>query len=366
MTDEEISKSVAFVKDAIDEATGTGFVNAFTVDTTSLIDQVENYSKDELGAKFHSKFPDGKDLIKEYRSEFCFSWIDGSLHRVKFSEEEIMAVALQFQRSLEVCYEIYSHLRTKMGEKPFGFEIALDEFTRTTGKELVYYLREWKKLGAHVDFVAPNLGFRKRADFNGDLRMLKAQLSFLAAVANGHGALLSIHSGSGKTPYSGKGKGVYETMVEATGGRIKYKISGVYFELLMDLLAKSKPDRHRKLFERIFDDVNRFLEDQVDRNTPFADATLRKMFLDYKQVLETGRIRMRDSRSELFRHYSFVALNLRDSAGRRYLRDELLGLYEKDSRLSRLVDEQVKELTLRLIDGLNFKNNITQMAPSVR
>jgi hypothetical protein len=45
MTDEQISGSVKFVKDAIDEAVATGFVNTFTVDTTSLIDQnVDRFS----------------------------------------------------------------------------------------------------------------------------------------------------------------------------------------------------------------------------------------------------------------------------------------------------------------------------------
>lgn len=73
---------------------------------------------------------------------------------------------------------------------------------------------------------------------------------------------------------------------------------------------------------------------------------------------------MRDSRSEPFRNYSFVALKLRDPAGKRDLRDESLGLYEKGSRLRRLMDEEVKELTPSLIDGVNFKNNIAQMAPS--
>ena len=75
---------------------------------------------------------------------------------------------------------------------------------------------------------------------------------------------------------------------------------------------------------------------------------------------------MRDSRSEPFRNYSFVAQNLRDPARKHYLKDESLGLYEKDIRLRRLVDEGVKELTPSLIDGLNFKNNIAQMAPSPR
>lgn len=362
MTDEEVSKSLSFVFDAIDEAVGTGLVNAFTVDTTSLFDlRVEKYSKEELTGKFYAQIPNSKVLLDEYSREFHFSWIDGSLHRIEFNEEDVMRSAIQFKRSLDICFKIYLHIRDKMGGRPFGFELALDEFPRPTGRELVYYLREWKKLGAHVDFVAPNIGFRKRADFHGDLGALKEQLSFLAGVAHGFGALLSIHSGSGETPDGGKGRGLYQTIVEATGGRVKYKISGVYFELLMDLLAKSKTRRRRELFERIFDDVTRFLEDQVNQNAPLADAAMRQMFLTYKESAKGSRTKRRDGRSDLFRHYSFVALNLRDKAGKRYFKEELLGLYEKDRALRKLVDKEVRKLTLRLIDGMCFANNLMQL-----
>ena len=361
MSDEEVSNSLGFVFDAIDEAVNTGFVNAFTVDTTSLIDlKADRCSKEELTAEFNNEVPDGKALLEEYSREFSTSWIDGSLHTVEFSELDIMRMALQFRRSLEACFKIYCHIRKRMKDNPFGFELTLDELPRPTGKELLYYLREWRKLGAHTDFVAPNIGFRKRADFLGDLRTLKEQLSFLGAVAHGFGALLSIHSGSGTSPYGGKGKGVYGAIVEATSGRVKYKISGVYFELLMDLLAESKAARCSSLFERIFDCVSSFWEDQINRNTPLADATVRKTFHSYKERRGEKHLKLRDSRSDFFRHYSFIALNLRDSTGKRYLKDELLSLYENDIAFQRLVDKEVRKLTLRLIDGVNFTGTLSQ------
>jgi hypothetical protein len=362
MTDEEVSSSLSFVYDAIDEAISTGLVNAFTVDTTSLVDlKVEECSKEELTSRFNSEFPGSKSLLEEYSHQFHSSWIDGSLHTVRFSEEDTMRMAVQFKRSLETCSKIYSHIRERMEGKPFGFELTLDELPKQTGRELLYYLREWRKMGGHADFVAPSIGFRKRADFQGDLRVLRQQLSFLAALAYGCGALLSIHSGSGESPYSGKGEGVYRAILEATGGRVKYKISGVYFELLMDLLAKSKVARHRRLFEKIFDDVSNFWEDQINWNTPLADHTVRNMFSSYKKGLKAKPTMLRSSRSDFFRHYSFIALNLRDKAGKRYLKDELLTLYENDSRLRRVVEKEVKRLTLRLIDGMNFANNLSQI-----
>jgi len=359
MTDEEASHSLSFVFDAIDEATDTGFVNTFTVDTTSLVDlSTEKTSKEDLAEGFN-EISNARALLKEYAREFRFSWTDGTLHTARLSDEDVMRAALQFNRSLDYSFKIYSHIRERMGNKPFGFELTLDELRKPTGKELVYYLQEWRKLGAHVDFIAPNIGFRKRADFNGNLQVLKQQLSFLAAVAHSFGALLSIHSGSGENPYGGKGKGVYQTILEATSGRVKYKISGVYFELFMDLLAKSKTARHKELFERILSDVSSYWEEQINTNTQLADATVQKMFHSFKNARGTHRAES-GSRSEFFRHYSFVSLNLRDNGGKRYLKDELVTLYNNDNRLQKLVDREMKALTLRLIDGVKFADNLSQ------
>lgn len=201
MPEEEVSGSLNFVFDAIDEAIETGFANTFTVDTTSLVDfRPERYSKEELASKFNENYR-SNSLLQKYCREFHFSWVDGSLHTVKFAVEDVMRMALQFKRSLETSSVIYSHIKERINGKPFGFELTLDELPTQTGKELLFYLREWKEMGNHVDFVAPNIGFRKRTDFQGNLRALKRQLTFLGAIARESGALLSIHSGSGKSPH---------------------------------------------------------------------------------------------------------------------------------------------------------------------
>jgi hypothetical protein len=362
LTQEQVESSLSFVFDAIDEAVDTGLVNTFTVDTTSLIDlRPEKYSKDELSSKFNSEFPDGKRRLDEYLHAFRLPWINGQLYEVKFSEEDIMRFALEYKRSLETCFRVYTHIRERMVGKPFGFELTLDELPKQSGSDLLYYLLEWKKMGGHADFVAPNIGFRKRADFQGDLVALQRQVSYLAALAHSCGAFLSIHSGSGASPYTGKGRGVFQAVAEATGGMAKYKISGIYYELLLDLLAKSKVSRHRRLFERILSDVTSFWEDQINRSTPLADTIVRKMFESYKLQLKTTPSTLSLSRSDFFRHYSYIALNLRDKNGRRYLKEELVNLYANDNKLRRIVDREVERLTLRLIDGMRFADNLSHI-----
>lgn len=81
------------------------------------------------------------------------------------------------------------------------------------------------------------------------------------------------------------------------------------------------------------------------------------MLLSLKATRKIGHMEL-DCRSNFFRHYSFVALNLCDDARKRYIKNQLLESYERDSRWRNLVDREVKKLTLRLIDGINYANNL--------
>ncbi|MEM1985860.1 MAG: tagaturonate epimerase family protein [Nitrososphaeria archaeon] len=359
LDNEIIESSMEYNRRAIDEAIETGYVNTFTVDATSLIDyKIMQYPKEKLYELFEERIVDGKELLKRYANKkFVFSWIDGKLYNINFTEVEVMKAALAFDKNLKVTRQLYSYIEKKMNGKPFGFEIALDEIPVYTGKELALYLDMWKSMEAHIDFIAPYIGFRKREDYTGSLEELENRLSFLAAIANGYGCMLSIHSGSGLTPYTGKGKGVYDTIVRATWGRVKYKISGIYVELLLELLANSKEITHRKVFEKIFDDVKTYIEEQIKQNTPFASEGLKEKYGIYLENLKKGLCKEKDSRTDFFRHYSFIALNLRDSSGERYLKERLENLYQNDKDFKTLVDQEVKALTLRLIDGLNYSNN---------
>lgn len=360
LDNEVIESSMEYNRRAIDEAIETGYVNTFTVDATSLIDyKVMQYPQEKVYELFEERIREGKELLKKYADKnLIFSWINGKLYKINFTEVEVMKIALAFDKSLKVTKQLYSYIEKKMDGKPFGFEIALDEVPIYTDKELALYLDMWKSMEAHVDFIAPYIGFRKREDYTGSLEELESRLSFLSAIAQGFGCMLSIHSGSGLTPYTGKGEGVYDSILRSTGGRVKYKISGIYFELLLELLANSKEARYRKVFEKIFDDVKTYIEEQIKQSTPFASEGLKEKYSTYLESLRKGLCKERDSRADFFRHYSFIALNLRDSSGKRYLKESLENLYQNDKEFKTVVDREVKALTLRLIEGLNYSNNI--------
>lgn len=360
LDNEIIESSMEYNRRTIDEAIETGYVNTFTIDATSLIDyKVMEYPEEKVYELFEERIKEGKELLRKYADKnLLFNWINGKLYKVNFTEVEVMKIALAFNKNLKATKQLYSYIEKKMDEKPFGFEIALDEIPFYTGKELALYLDMWKSMGTHVDFIAPYIGFRKREDYTGSLEELENRLSFLSAIAHGYGCMLSIHSGSGLTPYTGKGEGVYNSILRSTGGRVKYKISGIYFELLLELLANSKETRNRMVFEKIFDDVKTYIEEQIKQGTSFASEGLKEKYSMYLENFRKGLYKERDSRTDFFRHYSFIALNLRDSLGKRYLKETLENLYQNDQELKTLVDQEVKALTLRLIDSLKYSNNI--------
>jgi len=359
-SEEEFKKSMQYNSLAIDEALSTGLVNCFTVDTSDLFDDA---AKSREGAQLRLEFEGVRmsdDLMSRY-SDRTFDFAGREGFSLKFTETEVMRLALRYGRSIDVGGQIYNYIVERIG-RPFGFEISLDEAKEETKeKDLLFYLNEWKSSGRHVDFVAPNIGFKKRTDFHGDLRRLERRVARLSEISRSFGALLSIHSGSGTTPYSGKGRGTYGALLRGSGGNLKYKISGVYYELLLQVLASTPPrSKERRLYNQIFDAVLEYLKEQVSKGRPLSSQLLGRQLSAYERGVREGRAERRDPRAVFFRFNSYLALALRDGKGRRYLREGLVGLYGRDPSIRRKVDVETERLTTRLLDGLHFGNNIKE------
>ena len=347
----------------IAEAAEVGVVGCFTIDTSDLFRrEVDGLPEAEVEREFRRAFPpvEQKRLLQEYAGRsFSFPAADGSRTRLRLRRLQVMRLGLKYQASLEASLRLYRGIHP-MIRRPFSFEISMDETEGLTPPaDAFFYLCEWTRRGAPVDYFAPNLGFQKRADFRGNLRGLEARTRKLAAIAAGFdGALLSIHSGSGAAPDSGKGKGAYAALLRATGGKLKYKISGVYYELLLEILAgHARGAPERKLFEEIF--ANTFLrcvEEYVDRG-PLATPLLVKQVEEFSAWVAARRTNVFPPRADFFRFHSYLALALRDQKQRRFLREKLIRLYRTRPALRRQVDREVKALTERLIHGLHFEKN---------
>jgi len=360
LSDAELEEAIEYIKSEIKEAVDTGYVDFFTIDTCEMININVNLmdpkSIEECFIKSIS--PDIRDqLIKRYvNRRFVFIGSSGRPFVIRFSKHDVMKLALKYLKSIKLAHQMYEIISSEMKriKRPFGIEVAFDELPEITeDKDLYFYLRELWELGINVDFIAPNIGFKKRRDYEGSLEELHDRVERLSAIARSFGALLSFHSGSGSKPFSGKGRGVYKCLLDATGNNLKYKVSGVYIELLFKLMESySQGTKTRRLYERIFEDVYKYLKECIREGKELASPLLEKIIKEYE---EKGK--PLNSEEPLFKYFSFISLNLRDSSGKRYLREGIVNLYESDEKFRKRVDEEVKRLTLHMINGLKFSNN---------
>jgi len=351
-----LERSLRYNVQAIEEAVGSGAARAFTTDTSDLFDQaIDRMKIAPLRKTFKATYSeeDRDRIANAYVGKRRFKGGDGKPVRIEINKERAMRLALKYVNSVNINARIYSEIKQRM-KHPFAFEISLDETEFVTPPaDLFVYMGEWKALGLPCDYVAPNVGFRKREDYDGDLTMLRNRVRALGAIANYYGAVPSFHSGSGASPYSGKGEGVYPVLLESTGRRLKYKISGVYFELLMGILAGHKKGTDaRILYELIYEEVLDFLREEVENKGPLSSKALVKQLDAHDQANKVF-----DPRAVVFRHNSFLSLNRRDPKGRRYFRERLIRLYAEDLKLRKQVDQEMEGLTSRLIEGLEFANN---------
>ncbi len=351
-----LEKSIRYNIHALDEAIYTGVVRSFTTDTSDLFDeQAEKLKGQTLTKTFKKAYSKEEQdrILKTYVGRFRFKGADGKPVRIEINKERAMASCLRFKKSIEINARIYDEIKKRM-KYPFAFEISMDETENPTPAAQLYtYLSEWKHLGNDCEFVAPNIGFKKREDYTDNLTTLKNRVRSLHAVAANFGALLSFHSGSGSSPYSGKGQDVYPVLLECTGKRLKYKISGVYFELLMEILAGHKKGTDaRILYELIHNELMDYLRGQMENRGPLDSRVLRKQISVYDSAKQQF-----DPRADAFRYHSFLALNFRDQKGRRYFRDRLIRLYNEDFKLKKQIDQEIEALTSRLVEGLHFQNN---------
>ncbi|MGC8836016.1 MAG: tagaturonate epimerase family protein [Infirmifilum sp.] len=350
LSEEEVRSALKYIEDEIREAVSTRNIYFYTIDTCDLIDySSEKIAVDELRTVFKDLYP--TSLIERYKDINVV--VNGT--RIRFDEEKVMRLSLKLMRSIDVSERIYRIIK-EMTPWPFGIEIAFDETPVTTDPhELFFVLNELRTRGIPVDFIAPNVGFQKREDFTGDLETLHSRVKTLHEVASFFGSLLSFHSGSGSSPYSMKGKGVHDIIRRAAGGLFKYKISGVYFELLMQLMSRSDIPSVRRLYEEIYDAVIELLEDQVKRKGELYDEVLVKRLEEHRKKSLNGYVR--DSESPVFRYYSFLALNIRRN-GERYLRNAIVELYLEDKGFREQVDREISALTVAFLDSLGFRGNV--------
>ena len=216
-----------------------------------------------------------------------------------FGEEEIIHLAHKYWRAGQVHKELYDFVvQLKRGE-PFDYELSLDETPRPDdAKELLFYMVLLEEVMGiprkGVASAAPNLGFYKRADYQGNIETeLKPLANAAASILAHFGAVLCVHSGSGEGVTTGKGPGVDQALREATGGHLELKVSGIFQEILWRVLAESPRSEDRALFEKVWDETKRVVEilsavyTELIAGRPQAEAEV--LITDEKRLGEIGK-----------------------------------------------------------------------------
>ncbi len=354
LSEEDIRFSLSYIEEELKEAKEAGGVDFVTLDTCELIDlSVDKLSDKELLSRYENEIDLDvrRDLERRYLGRRFVLATRNCVVAIKFSKELIARCALKYLKSIEYCVKLASVVEETLGSK-VGIEIAFDEVPHETKEEeLLFYLNELRVRGLDVDFVAPNVGFRKREDYDKPLSKLYVKLRRLYTVASSMGCYISIHSGSGAHPYSDKGFGVWHVVREATDGMVKYKMSGVLIQLALEVMSRfPSGSLPRKVYEEIYDAVIDHLRKVVVEKSALYSKELEEMLNRYKGD--------RNPRADVFRHYFFVFQCLRDENGRRWLRDRFVEAFEKSSELRELYRKEVKELVYRLCRALGYEGSV--------
>ncbi|MEM1560729.1 MAG: tagaturonate epimerase family protein, partial [Ignisphaera sp.] len=254
----EIDESLNYIEEEFKEVARAGGVDFVTIDTCELVDaKVEMLSNEELLYRYENQFESDYRRSLENRFLRNFNFVsDDRILFIKFTKIDVAKLALKYSRSIEYIERILNIIK-KYSEREFGLEVALDELPLKTGiKDVLFYSMELLHRGVNIDFLAPNIGFRKREDYTEDVNQLYEHVKNLHTVLSSLGIYISIHSGSGANPYSDKGSGVWEVIKMATGGFVKYKMSGVLIQLLLEILHQSAPGtKPRRIYDEIYDSV---------------------------------------------------------------------------------------------------------------
>jgi len=365
LTEAEAEESLRYIEREFEEVTRVGGVDFVTIDTCEAIELgVDKLGEEELRGLYEERLDHDvrKRLERKYLGRVFKFVIDGrKTVYVKFSLNDLMRVSLKYLRSIEYVRKVLD-LITDYIRNPFGVEIALDEVPEITPiKDLVFYISELNEEGIYPDFIAPNIGFRKREDFTNNLDELRERLELIDEVLKAFGSLISFHSGSGTHPYSDKGFKVWETIREVTGGAIKYKVSGVYVQLLLEVMSKfPKGSNPRRLYEEIYSIVVENARKYVESRKGLYSPELEKMLREYEAASAGRPENAFDPRTDLFRHYFFLFQSVKDSKGVRYLRNKVLEMYEEDSDLRSSYEREAYEFTSRMLKKLGLAGKSLQ------
>ena len=163
-----------------------------------------------------------------------------------FDEETVLRAAVKYGRAVAHSYQMYQRLVDIHGNRPFDFEVSVDETaTPTSIPEHFFIAHELKRLGVHWVSLAPRFvgRFEKGVDYIGDLSELDRTIGQHAAIMRAFGSYkLSLHSGSDKFS-------VYPIAAKHTQGLVHLKTAGTSYLEALRVIAKADSELFMKIYE---------------------------------------------------------------------------------------------------------------------
>lgn len=275
------------IEDAI-EAAELGYT-FFTCDPSDHVVAVERLSSEELGRRF-SALPQADELRREYLGRDC--QIEG-LGRLRFSEADLVRVAVKYGAAVKFALEMYDALAARLPEG-FDYEVSVDETeVPTTPLEHFFIAHELERRGVKLASLAPRFPgqMEKAVDFRGDLEEFRRDFRAHLIIAKHGGYRISLHSGSDKFS-------LYPVFAQEGAGLWHVKTAGTSYLVALEVVAKVAPALFREIAKL---SVTRFPEDRASYHlsTDLAlipdlekipDAELPKLIAqeDSRQVLHVG------------------------------------------------------------------------------
>ncbi len=249
----------------VDRTADAGFV-FFTIDPSGDVDaQADDYSADELAAKFKA-VADQSPWVKEYEGKTIKL---GNGTTISLDSNVVRKAAVKYGKSLVHASNLAKYIAQAAAKRgqPYEIELSVDETPQpTTLAEHYIIADQCLKAGMKLVSLAPRFigEFEKGVDYKGDLKALEKSLGDHAAIAHQLGPYkLSLHSGSDKLS-------IYPAFARQTKGMFHVKTAGTsYLEALRAVL------RHDEALFRKIVDFSRGRYD-TDKATYHVSATLAK------------------------------------------------------------------------------------------
>jgi hypothetical protein len=184
---------------------------------------------------------DADAFLRRYPGELD---LDGTA--LPLPRDQLLHAAARFGGAVAHLTALYRHLAGAMADRPFEFEIAVDEIAApTSAVDHVYIATECRRLGLSWVSLAPRFvgTFEKGIDFLGALDALDRDVAIHAAIAEALGPyVLSVHSGSDKFS-------TYAAIAHRTRGAVHVKTSGTSYLESLRTICGVDPALFRRIWQ---------------------------------------------------------------------------------------------------------------------